>query len=57
MFRLEFEFGQVEVVMLLRKLLMAKGRGFEENRKEFGYMLAEAGKGYTYLTGRDTGRW
>jgi len=44
MFRLEFEFGQVEVVALLRRLMLAKGRGFEENRKEFGYMLAEAVK-------------
>jgi len=44
MFRLEFEFGQVEVVSLLRRLLTAKGRAFEENRKEFGYMLAEAVK-------------
>jgi hypothetical protein len=44
MFRLEFEFGQTEVMMLLRKLLMAKGRAFEENRAEFGYSLAEAVK-------------
>jgi hypothetical protein len=42
MFRLEFEFGQVEVMALLRRLLMAKGRAFEENRREFGYVLAEA---------------
>jgi hypothetical protein len=42
MFRLEFEYGQAEVMALLRRLLMAKGRAFEENRREFGYMLAEA---------------
>jgi hypothetical protein len=44
MFRLEFEFGQLEVMGLLRRLLMAKGRAFEENRKEFEYSLAEAVK-------------
>ena len=44
MFRLEFEYGQVEVLALLRRLLMAKGREFEENREEFGYMLAEVVK-------------
>jgi len=44
MFRLEFEFGQLEVMELLRRLLMAKGRAFEENRKEFGYSLAEVVK-------------
>lgn len=44
MFRLEFEYGQAEVMALLRRLLMAKGRAFEENRREFGYMLAEAVK-------------
>jgi hypothetical protein len=44
MFRLEFEYGQAEVMALLRRLLTAKGRSFEENRKEFGYMLAEAVK-------------
>jgi hypothetical protein len=41
MFKLVFDFGQVEVVSLLRKLLMSKGRGFDELREEFGYSLAE----------------
>ncbi len=44
MFKLEFEYGQAEVMALLRRLLTAKGRDFEENRKEFGYSLAEAVK-------------
>ncbi len=44
MFKLEFELGQLEVMGLLRRLLTAKGRDFEENRKEFGYSLAEAVK-------------
>jgi hypothetical protein len=44
MFRLEFEFGQAEVLAILRGLLLSKGREFEENRREFGYMLAEAVK-------------
>jgi hypothetical protein len=54
MFRLEFESGQAEVMALLRRLMMAKGRNFEENRKEFGYSLAEAikrseGRGGLYI--------